>query len=170
MTLHLVINIALALASVAGSSSAANGPHVGTDRERPLVWTNDDLEKLRGLGLISIVGQVEEEETTEPPVPESYVNTQDPEWYAEQAANLRDDLENSQAQLREFRKAIEDVRSLRQTTGGISFDYGDVGITPEDAIQNLQQHVNDLRADLDTLEDLARHNRIPPGVLRGQEF
>ncbi|HWO38733.1 MAG TPA: hypothetical protein VNO32_58915 [Candidatus Acidoferrum sp.] len=170
MILHLVINLALALASAANPSSAANGPQVGTDRGRPLVWTNDDLEKLHDLDLISIVGQVEEEEPTEPSVPESYVNTQDPGWYAEQAANLRDELENSQAQLREFQRAIDDARSLRQTTGEIGLDYGDVGITPDDAIENLQQHVNDVRADLDALGDLARQNGIPPGVLRGQEF
>jgi hypothetical protein len=170
MILHLVINLALALASAADPSSAANGPQVGTDRGRPLVWTNDDLEKLHDLGPISIVGQVEEEETTEPSVPESYVNTQDPGWYAEQAANLRDQLENSQAQLREFQQALDDARSLRQTTGEIGLDYGEVGITPEDAIENLNQRVKETQADLDALEDLARHNGIPPGVLRGQEF
>jgi hypothetical protein len=170
MTRNLGITITLALASVAIPLRAANGPHVGADRQRPQVWTNDDLEKLHGLGLISIVGQVNEEETTEPSVPESYVNTQDPGWYAEEAANLRDELENSQAQLRDFQQAIDDVRSLRQTTGGMSLDYGDIGVTPEDAIGNLQQHVNDVQADLDALEDLARHNGIPPGVLRGQEF
>jgi hypothetical protein len=170
MTRNLGITITLALASVAIPLRAANGPRVGADRQRPQVWTNDDLEKLHGLGLISIVGQVNEEETTEPSVPESYVNTQDPGWYAEEAANLRDELENSQAQLRDFQQAIDDVRSLRQTTGGMSLDYGDIGVTPEDAIGNLQQHVNDVQADLDALEDLARHNGIPPGVLRGQEF
>ena len=170
MILQLVINLALALASAANPSSAANGPHVGTDHERPLVWTNDDLERLHGLGLISIVGQVYEERTTDASVPESYVQTQDPAWYAEEAANLRDELENSQDQLRDFQQAIDDVRSLRQTTSGMSLNYGDIGVTPEDAIGNLQQHVNDVQADLDALEDLARHNRIPPGALRGQEF
>jgi hypothetical protein len=170
MTRNLGITITLALASVAIPLRAANGPHVGADRQRPLVWTNDDLEQLHDLGLISIVGQVNEERTTESSVPESYVNTQDPGWYAEEAANLRDELENSQAQLRDLQQAIDDGRSLRQTTGGMSLDYGDIGVTPEDAIGNLQQHVNDVQADLDALEDLARHNGIPPGVLRGQEF
>ncbi len=170
MILHLVINLAMALASAADPSTAANGPQIGADRGRPLVWTNDDLEKLHDPGLISVVGQAEEEESSEPSVPESYVNTQDPGWYAEQAANLRDELESSQAQLSEFQQALNDARSLRQSTDGINFDYGELGITPEDAIENLNQHVKETQADLDALGDLARHNGIPPGVLRGQEF
>jgi hypothetical protein len=170
MILHLVVNLAMALASAANPSSAANGPQVGTDRGRPLVWTNDDLEKLHDLGLISVVGRVVQEGTAEPSVRESYVNTQDPGWYAEQAANLREQLENSQAQLREFQQALNDARSLRQTTGEIELDYGEAGITPEDALENLNQQVNETQADLDALEDLARHNGIAPGVLRGQEF
>ena len=170
MTRHLYITASLALLLLAIPLRAAYGQHVGSDRQRPLVWTNEDLEQLHDLGLISIVGQVDEERPTEVSAPEAYVNTQDPGWYAAEAADIRDELENRQAQLREFLQAIDDVRSLRQTTGGISLDYGDVGITPEDAIENLQQRVNDVQADLDALEDLARHNGIPPGALRGQEF
>ncbi len=170
MTPYLSITVMLALASVANPLRAANKPHVGTARQTVVVWTNDDLEKLHTQGLISIVGQVDKERPTWASVPDTYVKTQDPGWYAEQAANLREELENSQAQLRDFRQAIDDVRGLRQTTGGISLDYGNVGITPEDAIETLQQRVNDTQADLDALEDLARHNGIPPGASRGQTF
>ena len=53
-------------------------------------------------------------------------------------------------------------------TGGINLDDGDIVITPEAGIEILQQRVNEARTELDALEDLARRNDIPSGVLRGQ--
>jgi hypothetical protein len=96
------------------------------------------------------------------------VETQDPAWYAEQAARLRDELERRQAHLDGYRQAIEDATSLKTVTGGISLDGGDIGITPEAGIETLQQRVNEAQAALDDLEDLARRNDIEPGTLRGQ--
>jgi hypothetical protein len=168
MNRHLCAIASLALLFLASPLRAANGPHVGADRHRPLVWTNDDLEKLHGQGLISIVGQVNEDRSPWPSAPETYVRTQDPEWYAAQATKLRDELDQRQAQLRDYQLALDDVRSLRETTGGISFDYGDAGITPKAGIDILQQRVNEAQTELAALEDLARHNDIPPGALRGQ--
>ena len=95
------------------------------------------------------------------------MRTQDPAWYAEQAAKLRDELERRRAQLGEYRQALEDARSLRKTTGGVNLDEGDIGITPEAAIEILQQRVSETQTELDALEDLARRNDIPPGTLRG---
>jgi hypothetical protein len=170
MNRNLYISISLALLFLTIPSRPAHGQQVEPDRQRPMVWTNEDLEKLHDLGLISIVGQVDKDRSTRPSAPEPYVETQDPEWYAEQAANLREELENIQAQLSDFQQAIDDVQSLKQTTGGISFDYGSVGITPDDVIENLREGVDETQSDLDELEDLARRNGIPPGVLRGQTF
>jgi hypothetical protein len=96
------------------------------------------------------------------------VRTQDPEWYAEQAAKLLDELERRRGQLREYRRALEDARSLRETTGGINLDEGDVGITPQSGIEFLEGRVSETQTELDALEDLARRNDIPPGTLRGQ--
>jgi hypothetical protein len=168
MTHHAYAAVTLALISVAIPLRAANRPHAGTDRPDKVVWTNDDLEKLHGLGLVSIVGRVDEETPTSESAPGRYVKTQDPEWYAEQAANLRDELERRRAQLREYRQALEDAQNLRETTGGINLDEGDVGITPEAGIEILQRRVQTRESELDELEDLARHNGIPPGTLRGQ--
>jgi hypothetical protein len=168
MTHHTYAAITLALISVAIPLRAANGPHAGTDSPDKMVWTNDDLEKLHRAGLISIVGRIDEEMPTPASAPGPYVKTQDPEWYADQAAQVRDELEFRQAQLYEYRQAIEDARSLRNTTGGINLAEGNVGITPESAIEILEQRVNETQADLDELEDLARRNDIPQGVLRRQ--
>ena len=147
---------------------AANKPRAGME-DRKTVWTNDDLEKLQTRDLISIVGQhAPAEETTASALPSPYMQTQDREWYAKQAAKLHDELERRRAQLREFQQALEDARSLQATTGGINFDEGNIGITPDAGIEILQQRVNQTQMELDALEDLARRNDIPSGTLRGQ--
>jgi hypothetical protein len=134
-----------------------------------VVWTNQEPERLRSQGLISVVGQLAlVEDVIAAAPPSSYVKTPDPEWCAERATKLRDELEYRQAQLAAYRLALEDARSLKETTGGVSLDEGDVGITPESGIEILQQRVNDAQTELDDLEDLARRNDIPPGTLRGQ--
>jgi len=158
----------MALSTLAIPLRAASKPRAGTDSRNPVVWTNDDLEKLHSLGLISIVGRMDEEQLTSASAPAPYVETQDPEWYAEQAAQLRDELERRRAQLHEYQKALEDARSLRETTGGTNVDESDIGITPEAGIEFLQQRLNEAQMGLDALEDLARRNDISPGTLRGQ--
>jgi hypothetical protein len=170
MNRHLTFSLAISmtLGTLAIPLRAANKPRAGTDSRNPVVWTNDDLEKLHSLGLISIVGRTDEEQLTSAYAPAPYMETQDPEWYAEQAAQLRDELERRRAQLHEYQKALEDARSLRQTTGGTNVDEGDISITPEAGIEFLQQRLNEAQMGLDALEDLARRNDISPGTLRGQ--
>ena len=166
LTFSLAISMTLGILAI--PLRAANKPRAGTDSQNPVVWTNDDLERLRALGLISIVGRTDEERPTSESAPGPYVSTQDPEWYAEQVAKLRDELERRRAQLGGYRQAIEDARSLKTMTGGINLDEGDIGITPEAGIEILRQRVNEAKTELDALEDLARSNDIPPGTLRGQ--
>jgi len=168
MIRHLCISVCLALVSAAIPLRAANRPHAGTDSENTLVWTNDDLERLSDLGLICIVGRIDEERPKSAPLPQPYVKTQDPEWYAGQAARLRDELERRKAQLGRYRQAIEDARNLKTMTGGINLEEGDIGITPGAGIEILQRRVKEAQAELAALEDLARRNGIPPGTLCGQ--
>ena len=168
MIRYMFAAVILGLISVAIPLRAANRPHAGTDSQKPVIWTNDDLEKLHRPGLISIVGQMDEETSPPSSAPESYVETQDPAWYVEQAANLNEELERRRNQLEAYRQALEDARSLKTTTGGISLDEGDIGITPEAGIQLLEQRVSEIQTEFDELEDLARRNGIPPGTLRGQ--
>ena len=160
--------VTLGFVSVAIPLRAANRPHVGTGSENTVLWTNDDLERLHSLGLISIVGQIDQEEPKPATARSEYVKTQDPEWYAEESARLRDELEHRRAELDRYRRAIEDARSLETATSGIDLDGGDIGITPQAGIENLQQRVSETETQLDGLEDLARRNDMPPGLLRGQ--
>jgi hypothetical protein len=166
MIRYMYAAVTLGLILVATPLRAANRPHAGTDRQNKMVWTNDDLDKLHDRGLISIVGREDDEKPTWAPA--TYSNTQDPDWYAAQAASLRDELEYRQAQLREYQQAIDDARSLRESTGGIDLVGKDFAVTPEAGIDILQQRVNEAQREFDALEDLARRNDISPGTLRGQ--
>jgi len=159
--------ISMTVSTLAIPLRAANKPRAGMEDQKT-VWTNDDLERLHDLGLICIVGRMNEETPKSASLPQPYVKTQDPEWYAEQAARLRDELERRRAQLGGYRQAIEDARSLKTMTGGINLDDGDIGITPEAGIEILRQRVSETQSELDALEDMARRNDIPPGTLRGQ--
>jgi hypothetical protein len=168
MMRNLCISVSVALVTSAIPLHAANGPHAGTDSPTIKVWTNDDLERLHRGGLISVVGQVDEKTPSSESAPQTDKATQNLEWYAQHAAKLRDELERRQAQLREYQDALEDARSLKETAGGINLIGEDFAITPEGDIEILQQRVIDAQARLDDLEDLARHNGIEPGTLRGQ--
>jgi len=168
MIRHFCVCLSLALLTTVLPLRAANRPHAGTDGPNPIVWTNDDLATLHSLGLISIVGQSDKEEPNSASLPAGYVKTRDPEWYAEQAARLHDELEHRQAQLRDYQQALDDARSLREATGGIDLVGDDYATTPEAGIEILQQRVMEQQARLNDLEDLARRNDIEPGVLRGQ--
>jgi hypothetical protein len=163
------LGFSMTLSTLAIPLRAANEPRARNAEKTTVLWTNEDLERLRSLALISIVGHPNTaEEATAAATPSPYVETQDPEWYAEQAAKLRNELERRRAQLSGYRQAIEDARSLKTMTGGINLDDGDVGITPEAGIEILQQRVMEVQEKLDDLEDLARRNDIEPGTLRAQ--
>jgi hypothetical protein len=166
MIRYLCISISLALVTAAIPLRAANGPHAGADRQTTKVWTNDDLEKLHHAGLISIVGQADEGKSIAESAPQADEVTQKTEWYAEQAATLRDELEYRQAELHEYQKALDDARSLRETSAGIDLVGEDFAITPDAGIEILQQRILKAQERLDDLEDLARRNDIEPGVLR----
>ena len=164
-----LLAVSMTITTLAIPARAANQPRAGKMPRTAVVWTNQDLKRLTSPGLISIVGQPAlVQDATAEALASPYVKTQDPEWYAERATMLLDELKRSQAQLQEYRQALDDARSLRQMTGGINLDAGDVGITPEAGIEFLQRRVQEAQTKFDELEDLARRHAIPPGSLRGQ--
>jgi hypothetical protein len=168
MTRHTYICLCLALVAPAIPLRAANGPHAGTDTQKVRVWTDDDIEKLHDLVPISIVGPTDEDTSVAEPAPTPSDITENPAWYAAQAARLREELQYRQAQLRDYRQSLDDARSLKGTTGGIDLVGEDFAITPEAGIEILQQRVSEEQTKLNDLEDLARRNDIEPGTLRGE--
>jgi hypothetical protein len=168
MTRCLHAAVTLGIFSVAIPLRAAVRQQSESDFQYTVVWTNDSLERLHDLGLISIVGAKNEEMPESASLREPYIKTHDPGWYAAEAAELGDQLEHRQAELRRYQQALEDAQSLRNTTGGINLDKGNIGITPEAGIEILRQRAKETQTELDALYDLARRNGIPPGALRGQ--
>jgi len=161
-----IVGIAIILMAI--PLSAANRPATGTDSQNTKVWTNDDLEKIRSLGQLSVVGPSDNEGSTQALVPRASTNIQDPEWYSAQAARLQGELDQQRAELQSYKQTLEDARSLREMTGGINLEEGHIGLSPESAMQMLRERVNDTQTQLDALQDIARRNGIAPGALRDQ--
>jgi hypothetical protein len=86
MIRHSCVCFSLAFVLTAIHLGTANRPHAGTDSQTVKVWTNDDLERL---GLICIVGQINEATPKQASLPELDMNTPDPDWYAEGGATSR---------------------------------------------------------------------------------
>jgi len=175
-TFRLAAVLVLLLAS---SSYAANKPQAPqSNQTKPKkVWTNADMDDLRARGLITIAGPEFPEQTqpaaaspataqTAPEFPVYQSRFDDPEWYAEQAANLQADLDQALADLKQQQDAITLAKD-RITQPGLALDRENAGITPDSGLTVLQGRVQDIQNQLDELSDLARQHSIDPGVLRG---
>src|SRR5437899_2587022 len=126
------------LCSAAALSRAAKPPmppgNPGT-KGTHFVWTNEDLEKLRSRGLISIVGPGQEETPkAQSPPAQPYERAKDPDWYAVEAAKLRQEIQASEAQLQSFRNALAAAQDNRIPSGGFKLDQVNAGLTPNDEI------------------------------------
>ena len=163
---------------VACSSKAAEKPRPaqGNQNQPKKVWTNDDMDDLRARGLISIVGQepaapaaagAQSPATQEgPPYPVYESRLDDPEWYAEKAAELQAELDRRAADLQQEQEALAQAKD-RITQPGVALDKPSIGVTPDAALAIFQAQVDEVQSQLDELADLARQHDIEPGVLRG---
>lgn len=167
--LSFTVAISVTLNTLAIPLRAASKPHTDKALEANRTWTNDDLRRLGRIpALISIVGQANHGDVQDVDEPASLETVKDPAWYAAQAVSLKTRLETEQTSLRNFTQALEDARELKSTSTRISLSVDDIGITPEATIDILQNRMRETQSELDALEDLARHNGIEPGILRGQ--
>jgi hypothetical protein len=172
----LCFSIAAVVAIFAASSSRAAGkpqPAKADQNQPTKVWTNEDLDELRARGLISFVGQEPTAPAAQPaaaapqsthPVYESRLD--DPTWYGDQATALRAELDRREGALNEELSAIA-LAADRVTQPGVALEKPSEGVTPEAAVQVLQEKVQEVQNQLDELSDLARQHGIAPGVLRG---
>jgi hypothetical protein len=175
---HFYFPIAAALALlVTCSSQAAEKPRPAQSNpnQPKKVWTNDDMDQLRSQGLISIVGQEASTPapaanassiSAEPAYPAYESRLDDPQWYADAAASLQDDLDKRTAALRQQQNAIA-LAADRITQPGLSLTQPDAGVTPAAGVANLEAQVQEVQSQLDELNDLARQHNIEPGLLRG---
>lgn len=165
---YISISFILASFIVGGTLRAATKPHAGPAPEANGTWTNNDLQQLNKFsGSISVVGQPANEVSQGTTEPSAQPGTEGSAWYAQQAASLNARLEAEQADLHKFTQALDDARELKSTTGGVDLAENDLGMTPEATIEILHNRIRETQSELDALEDLARQNSIPPGILRG---
>jgi hypothetical protein len=159
---------------IACSSQAAEKPRPKPDNQTQpkKVWTNDDMDQLRARGLISITGQEPPAPAAQPPAASAETTfpiyesrLDDPEWYADQAANLQAELDKRMADLQQQQEALTLAKD-RVTEPGLALDKDNAGVTPAAGLANLQAQVQEVQNQLDELSDLARQHAIPPGVLR----
>jgi hypothetical protein len=136
-------------------------PRPGAEQK---VWTNEDLIALRS---VSPIGDSSEWETsasapstTRTPY---YPRFKDPSWYRVQLAALRTELAQTIA---EYRRIRAELKSGKGGTKGLDLDKDAAGVTPESALQVLEQRRRNLLRQIDALEDLAQRNGVPPGELR----
>jgi hypothetical protein len=173
---HFYFPVAAALALlVTCSSQAAEKPRPAqaSQNQTKKVWTNDDMDQLRSQGLISIVGQEVlapaanvSETPAEPAYPAYESRLDDPQWYANVAASLQDELDKRTAALRQQQNAIA-LAADRITQPGLSLTQPDAGVTPAAGVANLEAQVQEVQSQMDELSDLARQHNIEPGILRG---
>jgi hypothetical protein len=158
----------LALA-IAFPSHAAQNPNPAQTAKTKQVWTNDEMDQLRARGLISTFNLAPETTAQAPaaqPEPATFTpKTEDPAWYAQQAAILQAELDKREAALREAQINLAQA-AAGITQPGVAMDKSNVGVTPEAGIAILEAQAREVQTQLDELNDLARQNNIPPGVLR----
>src|SRR5229473_22251 len=171
---HFPLAAVLALL-IACSSQAAEKPRPaqGNQNQPKKVWTNDDMDQLRARGLISIVGPEGTEPAAQAPAapaettfPVYASRLDDPEWYADKAADLQAELDKREAALREQLTAIAQAAD-RITQPGLALDKDNAGVTPAAGVANLQAQMQEVQSQINELGDLARQHNIAPGVLHG---
>jgi hypothetical protein len=171
-TFHFAAALALLIAC---SSQAAEKPRPaqGNQTQPKKVWTNEDMDQLRARGLISVVGQETTVAVTQAPAapteetfPVYASRLDDPQWYADQAADLQAELDLRVAALQQEQEALALAKD-RITEPGVAMDTPSIGVTPDGAIALFEEQVSDVQNQLDELSDLARQHNIEPGVMRG---
>jgi len=169
---RLALPLLVAIGWIAPAVSFAGGPPAEPPKPAisTRVWTSEEVEALRGRGLISLIGQqpAEVSASAETP-PEGEIRTprpvraKDPEWYAEQAAAARLAMEVARAEARRVRRELGNARYWE---GGLNLARENTGITPVSELEILDARNRAELESLDELADQARRNGISPGALR----
>jgi len=169
---RLALPLLVALGWIAPAVSFGGGPPAQPSKPAiaTRVWTSEEVEALRGRGLISLIGQQPAEVSASaqtPPEAETRaprpVRAKDPEWYADQAAAARVAMEVARVEARRVRRELGNARYWE---GGLNLARENTGITPVSELEILDARNRAELERLDALADQARRNAIPPGALR----
>jgi methyl-accepting chemotaxis protein len=176
---------ALALcAGVPQAAFAGNGPAkpgaMPKPDEQKKVWTNDDVERLNPEYVSGAAKQPSIELTVPPTTVVTPVGPRvatvpvavaapraledDPAWYGRQLDALQDQLaavESQEGQLAAFRSS----NSTQGMPTGLMLNAPCSGITTDNLIANLDSQRQQILAQIDALDDLARGHGFAPGAL-----
>jgi hypothetical protein len=157
------------------ATDTAVSPQPKPDREKK-VWTNDDFATAGlALGVSSGVDSAQPRgvlpmasapvvnaalENGLPSTPRD--SEQDPQWYAQQAASLESvlaSIESQEQQLQEFRATGKGLQT------GLDIYAPCEGVGTDNLIAQLEARRQEILQRIDSLDDTARQNDLPPGIL-----
>ena len=178
LALALAFALAMAFADVPAlasqqSQQAQPAQQTPPEKEKPdarrpkKVWTNDDMQGLGGTSGVSVVGGgsaaaggVRDNAAAQP---KGSAKEKDPNWYRQQLAPLRSELERLD---KEIVRTREFINGEHTGEGRLKVNVFSVPMNPADQIAQLEKRKATTQTKIDALEDLARRNDIPPGALR----
>lgn len=158
------------------ATERANAPTAPAPPPRPRrkVWTNDDVEALRGGEAVNVVGaaapapaataeegaegeEVAAEEKAKPlPAKEDT-----PEYWQERLKPLREELANVEKQMQQLRTGQGKAES-----NAISLVAPNPGAQVEDTMRRLEKRRTDLQQQIEAVQLEAKRKGIDPGYLR----
>ena len=155
--------LALSLAAAPAQTAPAQQPA----RKAKKVWTNDDIDSLRG-GARGVSGGPS---TGAAPAAEDTGGKKDTGTQKEDAAKkYKERLGQLRAQLDQIDAQIKEVRGqiTNPFKGSNAVDLKHVSATmrPEEVLKNLEQKRREIQQQIDDLEEEARRSGISPGDIR----
>jgi cell division protein FtsB len=157
--------LALSLAAAPAQAPPAQKP---PEKKAKKVWTNDDLDLLRGApsgaavsGAPPAVETAAEEKPAEKEKP--LASEKDPKTYREKLVPMRAQLAQLDAQIKQMR---DQLTNPNQAGNAVDLRHTSVTMRPEAALKELEQKRQQLRQQISDLEDEARRNGIASGDIR----
>lgn len=130
------------------------------------VWTNDDLEALRGgvsTPVAAPAAPAAEAAQAAPEKPRPLPQEKDPKYYRSRLEPLRKQLADVEAKIKETQAALNDP--FRGTNAVVLAQPTPV-MRPEDQFAAYEKQRKELQQQIDDLEAQARQNGISPGDIR----
>lgn len=143
---------------------------------RPKLWLNEDIDRLRGGGSVNVLGTASASEATsaatEEAAPEEAAAPAEErkslppkedtaEYWQEQLKPLRDELAKVEAQLQSLRQGQGKAASNQ-----ISLTTDAAGAEVQDTIRRLEQRRTELQLKIEDVQREAKRKGVPPGAVR----
>ena len=165
------------VSSLAGAKHLSATSHVTSHMAKTdsKVWSNDDIQFLRENAPISLFNPASTQEPAASATPnqaaplrrsyvnDPYVKEQDPDWYAGEISDRREELDSVDTQLQQIANTVKTGEGF---SDAFPLYKSSPGILLPGTIQVLQEADREVRSEIDDLQDLGRYNGLPPGVTR----